>query len=521
MSHDANEPTPSSSGGDGGEAGRVLRVACELAIQYLAELPDHSVGEQATLAELRARLGAPLEDAGEDPTVVLQRLAAGARAGLVGSAGPRYFGFVIGGGVPAGLAADWLTSTWDQNAGLYAVSPAAAVVEEIVATWVLSLLGLPATASVGFVTGCQMAHVTALAAARHALLERVGWNVEELGLSAAPRLRILAGAEAHVTLFRALRLLGLGSGSVELVEADGQGRMKPRALAEHLEAQHGLPTLICAQVGNVNSGACDALPEIAALARHHGAWLHVDGAFGLWAASSPRLRHLVEGAALADSWATDGHKWLNVPYDSGIVMVADPAAHAAAMTTTAAYLQQHEGRDALDWVPEFSRRARGFALYAALRSLGRRGVGALVERCCDLAQRMAERLNAQPEIEILNEVVLNQVLVRFHPPGWRHDRADPAVADDLTRSVIRRVQQDGRCWLGGTTWHAKAAMRISVSNWSTTVADAELSATAILDCWRAASVAAAASGEGGGAAAGSAGSAASAPAAITAGATAQ
>jgi len=458
-----------------GQTAAALRVACELAVSYLESLPERPVGEQATLAELRARLGAALPESGEEPSQVLRELASGVDPGLIGSAGPRYFGFVIGGGLPAGLGADWLTSAWDQNAGIYAVSPAAAVVEEVTAAWLLELLALPPTASVGFVTGCQMAHVTALAAARHALLARIGWDVEERGLAGAPPLRILAGAEAHVTLFRALRLLGLGTRSVERVECDGQGRMEPQALARRLEAGRPAPTLICAQAGNVNSGACDPLDALASLARQHGAaWLHVDGAFGLWAAASPRFRHLVAGAALADSWATDAHKWLNVPYDSGIVAVADAGAHRAAMTATASYLVQQEGRDALDWVPEFSRRARGFATYAALRSLGRRGVGEMVERCCEHARSMAEVLAAQPGVEVLNEVVLNQVLVRFH------DEEGGVAADELTRAVIRRVQRQGVCWLGGTTWHGMAAMRISVSNWSTTADDARLSAEAIL-----------------------------------------
>jgi glutamate/tyrosine decarboxylase-like PLP-dependent enzyme len=473
--------TPQAPGtGTTDETAEVLRQACELALSFLAGLPDRPVGERATLGELRARLAGPLPESGREPAGVLRELAAGADPGLVGSAGPRYFGFVIGGGLPAALGADWLTSTWDQNAGTYSVSPAAAVVEEVAASWLLELLGLPATASVGFVTGCQMAHVTALAAARHALLARAGWDVEERGLAGAPQLRILAGAEAHVSVFRALRLLGLGTRDVERVESDGQGRMDPRALARRLDIEHGAPTLVCAQVGNVNTGACDPLADIAALARQHGAWLHVDGAFGLWAAASPRFRHLVAGAVLADSWATDAHKWLNVPYDSGIVAVADSGAHRAAMTATASYLVQNEGRDSLDWVPEFSRRARGFTIYAALGALGRGGVAAVVERCCDLARLMSERLAAQPGVEVLNEVVLNQVLVRFHPPA---EGAGPA-ADELTRAVIRRVQRQGVCWLGGTTWHGMAAMRISVCNWSTTADDVELSAAAILSALR-------------------------------------
>jgi glutamate/tyrosine decarboxylase-like PLP-dependent enzyme len=463
-------------------ADATLRLACELALSYLESLPGRPVAGQATLAELRARLGAPLGDDGEEPSGVLRDLAAAADPGLISSAGPRYFGYVIGGSVPAALGADWLTSVWDQNSGLYSTSPAAAVVEEIAAAWLLDLLGLPAEASVGFVTGCQMAHVTALAAARHALLSRIGWDVGERGLMGAPPLRILAGTEAHVTLFRALTVLGLGTRSVERVESDAQGRMQPLALARLLEADRGAPTLICAQAGNVNSGACDPLAEIAALARRSGAWLHVDGAFGLWAAASPRLRHLVAGAVLADSWATDAHKWLNVPYDSGIVAVADSGAHSAAMSATASYLQQHEGRDAVDWVPEFSRRARGFAIYAALRSLGRRGVGDLIEGCCEHARTMAEILAAQPGVDVLNEVALNQVLVRFRAGA---DGAAGSAADGLTRAVIRRVQSEGVCWLSGTTWHGMAAMRISVSNWSTTRDDAELSAAAILAALRA------------------------------------
>jgi glutamate/tyrosine decarboxylase-like PLP-dependent enzyme len=461
-----------------GDLAATLHTACELAVGYLESLPGRPVGERATLAELRARLGAPLPETGEEPAAVLRELAAGADPGLIASAGPRYFGFVIGGSLPAGLGADWLTSAWDQNPGLYSVSPAAAVVEEVAAGWLLELLGLPAGASVGFVTGCQMAHVTALAAARHALLARIGWDVGERGLAGAPPLRILAGSEAHVTIFRALRLLGFGTRAVERLECDGQGRMEAAALARCLDRGPAVPTLICAQVGNVNSGACDPLADLAALARRHGAWLHVDGAFGLWAAASPRLRHLVAGAVLADSWATDAHKWLNVPYDSGIVAVADSAAHCAAMTVSASYLQQHDGRDALDWVPEFSRRARGFAVYAALRSLGRRGVAELVERCCDHARRITTTLAARPGVEVLNEVVLNQVLVRFH------DRLGRRAADELTRAVIRRVQAQGVCWLGGTTWRGMAAMRISISNWSTTAEDADLSAEAILAALR-------------------------------------
>lgn len=456
----------------------LLNDTCRMAVDYLRELPARPVGARATGAQLRAALGGPLPETGEEAGAVVRALAAGADGGLTASAGPRYFGFVIGGSLPASLAADWLTSTWDQNAGIFATSPAAAVVEEVAAGWLLELLGLPAGASVGFVTGCQMAHVTALAAARHALLARAFWNVEEQGLAGAPPLHVVIGAEAHVTVLRALRLLGLGSRTPTVVAADAQGRMDPRELRAALAARSG-PTLICAQAGNINTGSFDPMDEIAELAREHLAWLHVDGAFGLWAAASPTLRDLTAGAALADSWATDGHKWLNVPYDSGIVVVADPAAHRAAMTATAAYLQHDDGRDPLDWVPEFSRRARGFTVYAALRSLGRRGVAALVEDCCRKARAMASLLRAEPAVEVLNEVVLNQVLVRFLPD------AGAGSADALTRAVVRRVQRDGVCWLGATTWHGMAAMRISVSGWATSERDVEDSAAAILAAARA------------------------------------
>jgi glutamate/tyrosine decarboxylase-like PLP-dependent enzyme len=452
----------------------LLRRTADLAIEFLDGLPDRRVGPAASIEDLRAALGGPLPENGEEPLEVVERLVRSADPGLVAMAGPRYFGFVIGGHVPAALAADWLTSAWDQNATLYVTSPANSVAEEVAAGWLLDVLGLPRTASVGFTTGCTLAIFTALAAARHAVLGRAGWDVETQGLFGAPEIDVVVGEEVHVTVLAALQMLGLGRERVKRVATDGQGRMEPGALAQVL-AGCGGPLIVCAQAGNVNTGAFDPLEEIAGLVRERGGWFHVDGAFGLWAAASPRLAHLVCGAEQADSWATDGHKWLNVPYDSGIVAVNDPESHRAAMTISAAYLVQTEGRerDPFDFVPEFSRRARGFTVWAALRSLGRRGIADLVERCCALARRFAERLGAEPGVEILNDVVLNQVLVRFTPPGG-------GDADAFTREVIARVQQDGTCWLGGTTWHCMAAMRISVSNWSTTEADVDLSVEAIL-----------------------------------------
>ena len=456
----------------------LIEETVALARAYLGSLAERAVGPQVDLAALRAALGGPLAEEGIAARQVIAALARGAEPGIVASAGPRYFGFVTGGSLPAALAADWLTTAWDQNGGMFVGSPAAAVVEEVVAGWLLELFGLPAGASVGFVTGGQMANFTCLAAARHAVLGRAGWDVEQEGLIGAPAVRVLVGEEAHTTIFGALRLLGLGTRRAERVAADGQGRMRADALRAALAAGAG-PAIVCAQAGNVNSGAFDPLEEIAALCRERGAWLHVDGAFGLWAAASPALRHLVAGLERAESWGTDAHKWLNCPYDSGIAIVADAEAHRTAMTLSASYLMHQGGRarDNHDWVPEASRRARGFAAYAALRSLGRRGVAELVERCCRLARRMAERLAATEGIAVLNEVVLNQVLVRFHPPRG-------ADVDGFTRAVIGRVQREGTLWAGVTTWHGMAAMRISVSNWSTTEADADRSTEAIVGALR-------------------------------------
>jgi glutamate/tyrosine decarboxylase-like PLP-dependent enzyme len=453
---------------------RLLEETAGLAADYLEGLPERRVGWSASVDALRARLGGPLSDAPLDPSQVIADLAAAAEPGLVASASGRYFGFVIGGAVPAALAADWLTSTWDQNAGLYACGPSAAVAEEVVGVWVAELLGLPSSVSFALATGCQMAHVTALAAARHAVLARVGWDVNERGLIGAPTVNVVVGAERHATIDRAVRLLGFGTACILAISADGQGRMMPDGLREALGRLHG-PTIVCAQAGNVNTGAVDPLDEIADLTGDSGAWLHIDGAFGLWAAASPAHRHLVAGADRADSWATDAHKWLNVPYDSGLAFCAHPEAHRAAMGVRASYLIQSDSdgpRDEVDWTPEFSRRARGFAVYAAIRSLGRSGVAELVERCCSHARRFAAGLAMSSDIEVLNDVVLNQVLVRFLDRDGDHDAR--------TRAVIQAVQDEGACWLSGTTWHGMGALRISVSNWSTTSDDVERSIDAIL-----------------------------------------
>ena len=450
---------------------QLLRLTADYAAQFLDTLEERPIRASASVEELREALGGPLPDVGNAPDRVMAELIAGAEPGVVAIPSGRYFGFVIGGALPAALAADWLTSTWDQNAGLVAGGPSAAVVEEVALAWLQELLDLPVGVSAGFVTGCQMAHVTALAAARHHVLEAAGWDLARDGLSGAPRIRVLVGKERHVTIDRALRYLGIGTAQIEAVAADDQGRLRAEALREALRTGNG-PTIVCAQAGDVNSGSFDPLDEIADAVEETGAWLHVDGAFGLWAAASPRFRHLVSGSSRADSWATDAHKWLNVPYDSGIAFCRHPDSHRAAMSVRASYLEQADpdaARDQLDWNPEFSRRARGFPIYAAIRSLGREGIAAMVERCCDQAQLFAERLGATEGIEVLNQVVLNQVLVRF------------ADDDGVTQEVVRRVQEDGTCWLSGTVWQGRAAMRISVSNWQTSTEDVERSAGAILE----------------------------------------
>ncbi len=443
------------------------------ASDYLRNLPERHVDARASRTELLGALRSSLTLQGEDGAAVLDLLAAQAERGTSACASPRYFGFVIGGSYPVALAADWLLSSWDQNAGIYVISPLVAVVEEVAAEWLLELFDLPRNAGVGFVTGCQMANFTALAAARHGVLRRAGWDVEADGLYGAPRINLVASAESHITIDVALRYLGFGTRALRRVETDAQGRMRADKLRE-LMAQLDGPTIVIAQAGNVNTGAFDPLREIGEITREHGAWLHVDGAFGLWARASRAQHPLADGIDLADSWATDAHKWLNVPYDCGVVIVREHDDHRAAVTSTAAYLIQSKGaeRDAVDWVPEFSRRARGVPVYATLRTLGRDGIEALIDRCCARARQMAQLLAAEPGIRILNDVVLNQVLVRF------------ADDDEITRRVIIGVQQEGTCWLGGTVWHGMAAMRISVSNWATSEDDAARSAAAIVQVFR-------------------------------------
>jgi glutamate/tyrosine decarboxylase-like PLP-dependent enzyme len=439
-----------------------------LSRHYLEQVSHRPVVSQHPSAELKRWLATPLSAEGEPDLTIIESLAHAGESATVASTGPRYFGFVTGGNLPAALAADWLVSTWDQNSAVYVLSPLVAVIEEITIGWLLEIAGLPATMSAGFTTGCQMASFTGLAAARHRVLERAGWDVEAEGLFGAPPIDVIVSDEAHYTIFMALRLLGLGGKRLRRIETDGQGRMRADALRAALQSGKG-PCIVCAQAGNVNTGAFDPLRPIAESARDRGAWLHVDGAFGLWAAASASPAHaaLTQGIEQADSIATDGHKWLNVPYDCGIVFCADSAAHRAAMSLTAAYMVGSSGeRDPHEFVPDESRRARAIPLYAALRSLGRGGVTNLVDRCCRHARRFAAGLSAAG-YEVLNDIVLNQVLVSFGDA-------------ERTRRTIAEIQREGTCWCSGTVWQGRTAMRISVSNWRTTEEDVERSLQAIV-----------------------------------------
>jgi len=454
---------------------RPLERAASLALDYLEGLPDRLVGPDPSISDrIRAELSRPLADDGEEPDRVIGELASAAEPGLTAMNGPRYFGFVIGGTLPAALAADWLTSAWDQNAPMHLPSPAAAAVELAAGEWLVDLLGFAPGTSVGFATGATTANLTCMTAARHEVLRRAGWDVESDGLQGAPTVTVISGEEIHPSMVKALRMVGLGAHTGERVAVDGQGRMRPDALEAALARTSGGPVIVLAQLGNVNSGAFDPMDEIVPLVRAlPNAWLHADGAFGLWAAASPKLRGLAGDLSALDSAATDAHKWLNTPYDTGLAFIRNEAAVRAAMSISAAYLPAIPGeRDPMEYVPEMSRRARGFPVYAALRSLGRRGLAQLIERNCAVAAFMANRLASQPGIRILNDVVLNQVLVRF------------GEDDKVTSDVIARVQKDGTMWAGGTVWHGLGAMRISVSGWSTGRADAESSVEAIVRAFR-------------------------------------
>jgi glutamate/tyrosine decarboxylase-like PLP-dependent enzyme len=433
----------------------LLELTAEIAADFYDTLPERDVFPRAGHDELYAAFDAPLPEGPTPARTVIAELAAAADKGLVAEPDGRYFGFVIGGAVPASIAADWLTSTWDQNAGIYVCGPAASVVEEVAGAWLIELLGLPRHASFGFVTGAQMATFTALAAARHHVLKTAGWDVERDGLTGAPRIEVVVGEKRHGTIDRALRMLGLGAPTT-VVPADDHGRM----LVEHLSLTDA-PTIVCAQAGEVNTGASDPFHPVAdARDAAANAWLHVDGAFGLWANVSESLRHSIAGVERADSWATDAHKWLNVPYDSGLVFTAHPESHSGAFSARAPYLVFDSAtRDELDWNPEHSRRARGFTVYAAIRALGRSGIVDMVERCCRHARAFADGLR-ELGAEVLNDVELNQVLFRFE-------------SDERTQALLAGVQETGAAWMGGTTWDGRAAIRLSVSNWQTSDEDVE------------------------------------------------
>ncbi len=447
-----------------------LETAARLALNYLESLDQRPVA--AECSGLRERLSLPLSDEGLPAEQVVAELVRDAEPGIVASSGGRFFGWVIGGALPSALAADWLTVAWDQNAALAASGPAAAVVEEVAGCWLKEILGLPAEASFAFVGGCQMAHVTCLLAARHALLAKRGWNVEERGLAGAPPIRILSSEHRHGSFERAVRLVGLGSSNIEYLASDSYGRLSADALAHALE-KDDRPAIVLLQAGEINTGTYDSFSDLIPIARRHDAWVHIDGAFGLWAAASPRFRPLVKDVALADSWATDGHKWLNVPYDSGYAFIAHPEPHRASMSHRAPYLTQDAAmRDQMDWNPEWSRRARGFSTYAALRELGRNGVAALIDRCCDHARAIVDGIGCLSGTEILWPPSINQGLVRFlDPRNSDHDRR--------TEEVIAAVALTGEAFFTATTWRGMRAMRVSVCNWRTSDEDVRRTVSAV------------------------------------------
>lgn len=441
----------------------LLHQVADDAADFLESLPQRPVGVTASAQDIFAALEKPLPESPLSPASVLKDMVRDIDPGLVASAGPRFFGFVIGGATPASIAADWLTSVWDQNAQVYATSPAAAVVEEIVGRWLLALLQLPSKSSVGFVSGGQMANFTALSAARNTLLMRAGWNLEENGLFGAPPITVFASDQVHATIKNALRMIGIGAAQIKVIPSDDQGRMSLDAFAEQLGDIHDQqPVLVSLQAGNVNTGAFEPIATIAKLVNGRNAWIHVDGAFGLWAAVSPKLRFLLQGLDQADSWATDAHKWLNVPHDSGIVFVKHAADHRSLKTTRCAYAGEEltDKRDGSVWTPENSRRARAFVLYAAMQALGRKGIQEMIERCCDLSREFAEAASRLPHAHILNEVVLNQVLLRFEPSNC------PDM-DAFHEALASEIQASGLCWMGTTRWKDKTVLRISISNWAT------------------------------------------------------
>ena len=439
----------------------LLARTAALAADYLETLDTRQIRPERGYREMHELFDRAVPDRRADPADVVEELAAVGEQGVMAIGSGRWYGFVAGGAVPSSLAADWLVSAWDQNTGLAEPTPATSALEAVTGRWVLELLGLPPDSSFAFVTGCQMAHVTCLAAARHSVYRRAGWDLPQRGLAGAPPLRVVLGGKRHVTIKRALRLLGIGESQEVVLPADSEGRMATEQLGAALDGS--TPTIVCAQAGEVNTGAFDDLEAIVELAARAGAWVHVDGAFGLWAAASPSLAHLVAGYERADSWATDGHKWLNVPFDCGIALCAHRDDHEAAMEYAAPYLsvsESHVARDPMGYSPEFSRRARAVPVWAAIRELGREGITALVDRCCAHARAIAEGLAALPGCEIVNDVVLNQVIFRFED-------------DERTQAILAAVQQEGEAWMSPTTWDGRFTIRISVVGWRTSERDVE------------------------------------------------
>lgn len=445
-----------------------LEQAHQSAQNWLDGLDGRPVQACADLSDLRSRFEGSLPEVGMPPEYVVSHLVKDTRDGLLGSAGGRFFAWVIGGGLDSALAADWLVSTWDQNAALYGCGPATAIIEEVAGEWLKELLDLPREASFAFTTGCQLAHMTGLASARHALLQRSGWDVEARGLFAAPPITLLVNSQRHSSIERAARFLGLGTDAITPLETDHFDRILPRALEVSLRSLSG-PAILVLNAADLNIGACDPFSELIPMARDAGAWVHVDGAFGLFARASRARRHLVEGIEMADSWATDGHKWLNVPYDCGIAIIRDREAHRAAMTVSASYIEaESAARDQIDWNPEWSRRARGVPVYAALKELGRTGVESLIDRCCDHCTAIVEGIGALPGAEVLALPNLNQGLLRFSRPGTT------AEENDLyTTAVMIRINATGEAFFSDTTWRGRQAMRVSVVNWRTTEQDVQ------------------------------------------------
>jgi glutamate/tyrosine decarboxylase-like PLP-dependent enzyme len=442
----------------------VLKLALQQALEYLNNVDDKPVGPTATLAELRTRIAREWNAEGIDASQVIADLVRDIEGGLNNSVNARFYAWVIGGSLPSALAADWLTSTWDQNSGMYHVAPAATVVEESVGVWLKDLFGLPQEASFALVTGCQMAHTTCLAAARSWLLTKHGWDVERQGLAGSPPIKVFCGLR-HATIDRTLRLLGFGDVSLKSLRTNQAGLLEPAALEQALKETAGSPALVLLQAGDINTGAFDDFESLIAIARKYGAWAHVDGAFGMWAAASPRYEHLVRGMSKAHSWATDGHKWLNVPFDCGYAFVAEPEAHRASMSYQASYLShQSDARDPLDWNPEFSRRGRGFASYAALRELGRKGVQEMIERNCDCAAQIVDGLGQLENVDVLARPIINQGVVAFRDPAGK-------PSDEWNDRVIAEIDREGTSFFSGTTFNGRRAMRISVSNWQTSADD--------------------------------------------------